>query len=104
MHAFNLGEDDDDFRVPDGGVHRRRPAGTLHPTAAIVVEVVSPGDETWQKPPFYAKHRVDEVLIVDPEKRSVDWLGLAGEGYETVERGGLIEPGSKELAERLEWP
>jgi hypothetical protein len=30
------------------------------------------GHETWQELPFYAKHKVDEVLIVDCEKRAVD--------------------------------
>jgi hypothetical protein len=43
---FNLGEHQDDFRVPDLGIHRRAPTGVWVPTAAIVVEVVSPGDET----------------------------------------------------------
>jgi hypothetical protein len=44
------------------------------PIAALVVEIGSHGDETWQKLAFYAKDRVDEVPIVDSEKRRVDWL------------------------------
>ncbi len=51
--------------------------GTWLSTAALVVEIVSPGDETWEKLPFYASHNVDEVLIIDPLKRSVTWLELA---------------------------
>jgi Uma2 family endonuclease len=74
------------------------------PTAALVVEIVSPGDETWDKLPFYAKHQVDEILIVDPGKRTVDWLALADGEYRPVERSALIELGSGELAERIEWP
>jgi Uma2 family endonuclease len=50
--------------------------GISRPTAALVVEIVSPEDETWQKLPYYAAHEVDELLILDPEKRTVDWLGL----------------------------
>src|SRR5437588_492070 len=42
---FNLGGPDD-YRVPDRGYCRGRPAGTWVPTAAIVVEIVSPDDET----------------------------------------------------------
>lgn len=103
MHEFNLGESEDDFRVPDGGVHRPGAAGTWLTTAAIVVEIVSPGDETWEKLPFYAKHDVDEVLIVDPDKRSVDWLVRAGEAYKPVERSGLIELSRDGLAERIDW-
>src|ERR1700733_14108484 len=44
---FNLGEDEHDFRVPDGGLHRPGATGTWLATAALVLEVVSPGDESW---------------------------------------------------------
>jgi Uma2 family endonuclease len=50
------------------------------PTAALVLEVVSPGDETWEKLGFYAAHGVEELLIVDPQEKAVSWIGLeAGE-------------------------
>jgi hypothetical protein len=48
---------------------------------------------------------VDELLIVDLQKRRVDWLGLESGGeYAPVERSRLIGLGSAELAERLGWP
>ena len=48
---------------------------------------------------------MDELLIVDLEKRRVDWLGLEPSGeYRAIERSRLIELGSAELAERLGWP
>jgi Uma2 family endonuclease len=99
MHEFNLGESEHDFRVPDGGLHRPGAAEMWHPSAALVVEIVSPGDEAWEKLPFYAAHAVDEVLIVDPGTRTVDWLALGGGEYRPVERSGLIELGPRELAE-----
>jgi len=75
------------------------------PTAALVVEIVSPGDDTWEKLGFYAAHRVDELLIVDPEKRQVDWLGLEPGGeYARIERSRLLDLGPVELAEQLDWP
>jgi len=104
MGEFNLGESEDDFRVPDGGLHRPGADGIWLPTAALVVEIVSPEDESWQKLPFYAAHAVDEVLIVDPQERSVHWLGLAEGEYREVERSDLIELGRDELAERIDWP
>lgn len=104
MHEFNLGVSERDFRVPDGGLHRPPAADMCHPTAALVVEIVSPGDESWQKLAFYAAHQVDEVLIVDPDKRRVDWLARAGDRYQPVERSGLIELGPAQLAERIDWP
>ena len=72
--------------------------------AALVVEIVSPDDESWQKLPFYAAHGVDEVLILDPEERSVHWLALSDGEYREAERSGLIELGPAELAERIDWP
>jgi hypothetical protein len=65
------GTSERDFRAPDGGLHRPGAAGTWLPTAALVVEIVSPEDETWEKLPFYAAHDVDEVQIVDPAERKV---------------------------------
>jgi len=54
---------------------------------------------------FYAKHGVDELLIVGLQKRRVDWLELEPSSeYRTAERSRLIEPGPPGLAERLDWP
>jgi Uma2 family endonuclease len=103
MSIFNLGEPND-FRVPDGGLFRPGPDAVYLPTAALVVEIVSPGDKTWEKLDFYAAHQVDELLIVDPQERQVHWLGMAGEGYEPLERSTLIDLGPDELATRLSWP
>lgn len=103
MGDFNIGGEDD-YRVPDGGLHRPGPDEMFYSTAALAVEIVSPGDETWQKLPFYAAHGVDEVLIVDPLERRVHWLGLRGDGYEPIERSALIDHGPARLAEQIDWP
>jgi Uma2 family endonuclease len=102
MGDFNLGMEDD-YRVPDGGIHRPGPDEMYYETAALVVEIVSPGDESWEKVPFYGAHLVDEVLIVDPTKRTVDWLGLTDREYRPIERSSLIDLGPIELAERIDW-
>jgi hypothetical protein len=104
MGEFNLGDSPHDFRVPDGGLHRPGAEGVWLHTAALVVEIVSPGEETWQKLPFYAAHDVDELLIVDPETCAVHWLGLTGGEYRPLERSGLIDLGAGELAQRIDWP
>jgi Uma2 family endonuclease len=100
----NIGEGEHDFRVPDAALHRPGASGVWHPTAAMVIEVVSPGDESFEKLPFYAAHGVDEVLIVDPRQRLVSWFALRDGEYRPVERSGLIELGRDELADRLRWP
>jgi Uma2 family endonuclease len=102
--AINVGVDQDDFRVPDRALHREAPDRVWHPTAALVVEIVSPGDESWNKLDFYAERDVDEVLIVDPQERRVHWMGLAGEQYEPLQKSGLIELGPDELTALIDWP
>jgi Uma2 family endonuclease len=102
---FNLGSPDD-YRIPDCGLLAPGPDELYMSTAALVVEVLSPEDETLQKLPFYAKHNVDEVLIVDPERRAIDWRALnEGTGvYHAVERSALIDLGPAELTQRIDWP
>lgn len=104
MAEFNLGESEHDYRVPDGGVHRERPRGVWFATAAIVVEIVSPDDETWEKLPFYARQLVDEILIVDPLERAVHWLALGDAGYAPIDRSRLIDLGAADVTERIDWP
>ena len=103
LSIFNLGESGN-YRVPDGGLHREREDRVYYESAALVLEIVSPDDETWEKLPFYAAHKVDELLIVDPQERTVQWFALAGERYQPVEASGLIELGPGELSQRIDWP
>jgi Uma2 family endonuclease len=102
MADFNLGTKGN-YRVPDSGILRPGPDQLYYPAAALVVEIISPYDETFAKLPFYAAHDVEEVLIVDPKKHEVQWLALRGDRYEPIERSGLIEFGPAELAERIVW-
>jgi hypothetical protein len=104
MSRFTLGESEHDFRVPDGGLHRPGAAGVWLSTAAVVIEIPSPDDETWQRLPFFVAHHVDEVVIVDPAEHAVHWLGLWDGEYRPLERSGLIDLGAQELAERIVWP
>lgn len=100
---FNLGEPGD-FRIPDAGFHRTREWQLYLPTAALVVEVLSPGDGTWEKLPFYAAHGVDEVWIVDPVARTLAIRTLVDGGYvETVRSELLRLPAATVMAE-LDWP
>jgi putative restriction endonuclease len=100
---FNMGVKDN-FRIPDLGVHRERRSETWIPTAAIAVEISSPHDETWEKLPFYAEHEVDELLIVDPQARSVTWLVLQGGEYRPVDRSEIVDVSASDLASRIDWP
>jgi len=68
-----------------------------------VVEIVSPGDKSWEKLGFYAAHQVDELLIVDPTQRKVDWLVLGHEGYGPADGSALIDLAAEDVARRLGW-
>jgi len=101
--AFNLG-DSTNFRVPDRGLHRAKSAAVWLPTAAVVIEIESPDDETWDKLDFYAAHGVDEVLVVSAERRSVTWLVLQGERYDQADHSYLLGRASAALVESIDWP
>lgn len=101
---FNLGEESD-YRVPDGGLLRPGADAVYLSSAAMVIEIVSPDDKTWEKLSFYATHGVDELLIVDPQERRVHWLALPLDGEDQpVEHSSLVALTAAELAERIDWP
>jgi Uma2 family endonuclease len=103
LSEFNLGEQHD-FRVPDGGYVRGVPDQVFVPTAAIVVEILSPGDETWDKFPFYAEHGVEELCIVDPRARRVRWFSLADDSYEESGASHLLGVTGADIEARIDWP
>jgi Uma2 family endonuclease len=102
---FNLGERDD-YRVPDRGYHRALPDSVFVPTAAIVVEVVSPDDETFAKFDFYATHGVDELVIADPADRTVRVFCRPADsaGYVESNGSGLLGISAAELTTAITWP
>jgi Uma2 family endonuclease len=83
-----IGVGPEDYRVPDFALHRPGAAQQWHPTAALVGEIISPGDETWEKMPFYHAHGVEEVLVVDLAQRTVTWLALPLDLGDYVQRPG----------------
>lgn len=101
--AFNVGVVDD-FRVPDRGLHRVPPLGVWNATAALVVEILSPDDESWEKLGFYAAHDVDEMVLVDPATPRVHWLARTADGYQPTERSALLDVGVSEVVDQITWP
>jgi Uma2 family endonuclease len=100
---FNLGTRED-YRVPDGGLHRGSPRGVYLPTAAVVIEVVSPDDETYLKIDFYASHGVEELVVADPQLRTVRiWQLIDGALVETGQ-SDLLGVSAAELTRAVVWP
>jgi len=101
---FNLGRSDD-YRIPDRGYHRGQPRGTWVATAAMVVEIISPDDETYEKFGFYADHGVEEILVADPGARSVTiWRRTPEASYEEASGSALLGTSVAELATEISWP
>lgn len=65
---------DDDWRVPDQVYARPelRSERGIEGAASLVVEILSPHDETYRKLDWYASVGVEEVLVVDPSTRGVE--------------------------------
>ncbi len=74
------------------------------PTAALVVEVVSPDDETYEKFGFYAAHGVEEIIVADPHEQSVRCFRRDGDGYVEADASELLGVRAAELAEAIDWP
>lgn len=100
---FNLGRPDD-YRVPDRGYHRTQPAEVWTSTAAIVVEILSPGDETWEKFGFYARHAVDEICVADPVGAQLSWFARDLEAYRPAESSQILGVTEAQLASQIDWP
>ena len=95
MGECNFGEAEHDGHELDGALRLT--------SAQLVVEIVMPDQDSWERLSFYAVHRVDELVVVDPAERAVYWLGLDEQGgYQAVERSGLIALDPFKLADQLE--
>ncbi len=95
MGECNFGQAEHDGHELDGALRLT--------SAELVVEIVTPDENSWEKLPFYAAHHVNELVIVDPAERKVHWLALDQQGgYQAVERSGLIDLDQFKLADQLD--
>lgn len=100
---FNLGGADD-FRVPDGGWFRAAPTGVYLPSALVVLEVLSPQDETFNKFGFYHIHGVDEILVADPSERTVACWARHGTEYQPATRSEVLKVSMAAVQADVRWP
>ena len=100
---LNIGHADD-YRVPDRAYLRTPTVELYQPSAALVVEIVSPGDETRRKLDFFHRAGVDELLIVDPEAHTVEWFTRAADRFVPADDSALLGLSTAELAAAITWP
>jgi Uma2 family endonuclease len=79
----------DDYRIPDlvllmGNRLRICRGDYLDGAPDVVIEILSPNDETREKMPFYARIGVPEVWLVDGETRQPEIHVLRGDGYQPL--------------------
>lgn len=99
----NIGRPEN-FRVPDAVYLRTGETALWNPTAAIVVEIVSPDDESRLKFDFYFRAGVEEVLILDPQERTVEWYVRGGDGFVAAEGSALLGVAATRLHDEIDWP
>ncbi|MGH9138650.1 MAG: Uma2 family endonuclease [Acidimicrobiales bacterium] len=103
LGPVNIGNGNN-YRVPDRSVVRvDAELGVFLPSAVMVVEIVSPDDETLAKFGFYFEHAVQEILVVDPASRSVAWFRRGAVEFVDAP-GSEVVTGLDDLAGRLRWP
>ncbi|MBW3646468.1 MAG: Uma2 family endonuclease [Actinobacteria bacterium] len=100
---FDLGQKDD-FRIPDAGVFDAVPQTAFVATAVLVVEVISPDDETFEKFDFYTRAGVREVLTADPQERRVRVWRLASKEPVEVVKCEVLGTTAAELTAAVPWP
>jgi Uma2 family endonuclease len=94
----------DDYRVPDQSFFADQTPQTFNPTAEIVIEIVSPDDESRNKFDFYFRAGVKEVAIVDPNTRKVEWYTRGDSGFWPADGSPLLGISAAELTRKIDWP
>ena len=81
---------DEDYRIPDltyvaaGREHLLALDGVRGGGPDAVLEIRSPGDETYEKLPFFSRLGVREVVVVDRDTKKPEVFRLAGPEYLAV--------------------
>jgi len=94
---YRPGREDSDYRVPDLVIYRPDQASRrgVVGRAELVVEILSPDDESREKLPFFAELGIPEVWLIDPTTRVVELYLLRGAAYHVAlpdDQGALRSP------------
>jgi Uma2 family endonuclease len=90
INVFSERSREEDYRIPDltfvaaGRESILKPDGIRGGGPDAVVEIRSPGDESYDKLPFFAALEVREVVIIDRDSKRPEVFRLAGSQYLAV--------------------
>ena len=70
----------------------------------MVVEVRSPGDETFDKFDFYHSHQVEEILVADPAERELSlFVRESRQGYRQARASDVLAVEVSHIAHEMTW-
>lgn len=101
----NIGTDKVDARVPDIAVVRSdtpRTSPAFLSTAELVVEILSPGERSGAKLPFYAQSNVGEYLEIDQDDGSVTMLAHRDGEWVPIERSEVVDLATADVTALLD--
>jgi len=89
LHNFSVYDPssvDQDYRTPDIVVAQSSLIAKrgVEGRAEIVIEILSPNDESYDKMPFYAQHGSREMWIIDPVTRAIEVYVLRGKTFVAI--------------------
>lgn len=99
--GINIGDDREDYRIPDIAVwHPDTPmtSPAFYATALLVVEVLSPGETAGAKLAFYGDRGVAEYLEIDQSDRTVRLLRRTGDTWDAGDRSAVLDLQLTDLA------
>jgi Uma2 family endonuclease len=90
---FGVAGSNTNYRVPDGSLTRPDQVSERGlESAELVIEMLSPHDESRAKFPFYAIAGVREIWLIEPRTRSHEVHALMEDGYQRIEaREGVTQ-------------
>ena len=100
----NIGLGEQDHRVPDVVVLRARTDVIWVPSAAMMVEVRSPGDETYEEFAFYHARGVEEILVADLADRELRLFARGALEFTSVEASAVLGADLARIAQGISWP
>jgi len=94
LSVFEPDKSETNYRTPDLVIAANEHVSDrgIEGRAELVVEILSPNDESREKFPFYAARGIPEYWIVDPKTREIEVYVLRGDVYfaVTANRDGVI--------------
>jgi len=89
LELHKPGSHREDYKIPDL-LFYRMPQPKNVESAEVVIEILSPGDETYRKVPWYHSLGVREVFVINPETRMPELFLSDGSVTKVAVRSSIL--------------